>query len=99
MVKIKTNIIRRVGGKYRIADWIIAHIPPHKIYVEPFGGAASVLLKKPSSFMEVYNDIDSDLVNMFLIARNNPSEFMERFDLIPYSREIYYNWLYHCSIC
>lgn len=63
-------LIRYHGGKYRFADWIISNFPKHKTYVEPFGGGASVLISKLPSQIEVYNDIDEEVVNLFRVLRN-----------------------------
>ena len=79
-------ICRYHGGKWKLADWIISNLPEHKVYVEPFGGAASVLLKKPRSYAEVYNDLDSEIVNLFKVARDNGEQLAQIVELTPFSR-------------
>ena len=77
------------GGKFRLAPWVIAHLPPHRIYVEPFGGAASVLLRKPRAYAEVYNDLDGDVVNLFRVLRDAPAgaRLIAQLQLTPFARE------------
>jgi DNA adenine methylase len=67
-------------------------LPPHRIYVEVFGGAASVLLAKPPSPIEVYNDVDGSLVNLFETIRNHPVLFLNRIKHLHYSRQLYNAW-------
>src|SRR5260370_477219 len=67
---IERPVLRYHGGKFRIAPWVIEHFPPHRTYVEPFGGAAGVLLQKPRAYSEVYNDLDGDVVNFFRVLRD-----------------------------
>lgn len=81
-----------IGGKQNLADWIISHLPEHKVYVEVFGGAASVLLNKPESRTEVYNDRNGDLVQFFEVARERPAELREWLRMVPYSRELHDEW-------
>jgi len=76
------------GGKWRLADWIIGFFPPHRVYCEPFGGAASVLLKKPRSKSEIYNDLDKEIVNVFRVMQNveHRERLLELLYYTPYAR-------------
>ena len=82
-------IMRYHGGKWMLAKWIISHFPDHRIYVEPFGGAASVLLQKSRSYAEIYNDLDGEIVNVFRMARERGQELKEQLRLTPFSRMDY----------
>lgn len=80
-------LVRYHGGKWRIAPWIIQHFPAHRVYVEPFGGGASVLLRKPRSYAEIYNDLDGEIVNLFRCARDNGEALAAALELTPFARE------------
>lgn len=80
-------ILRWHGGKWRQAPDIVALFPPHRVYVEPFGGAASVLLRKPRAYAEYYGDLDDDLVNLFSVLRSEAAcTLIEQIRLTPYAR-------------
>jgi len=81
-------VLRYHGGKWRLAPWVISYLPEHRIYVEPFGGAASVLLRKPACFSEIYNDLDEDVVNLFRILRlpDQADKLLSLLELTPFAR-------------
>jgi DNA adenine methylase len=86
---IKKPVLRYYGGKFRLAPWVISHFPAHRRYVEPFGGAASVLLLKQPAYTEIYNDLDRSMFSFFSVVRD-PVQCAELERLLrstPYSRD------------
>ena len=77
--------IRWFGGKHYLAPLIINLMPPHTCYVEPFGGGANVIAQKPPVEVEVFNDIDEDLINFLMVLRSDPEKLVRVLETIPYS--------------
>lgn len=86
--KVKRPILRYHGGKWLLAPWIISHFPDHKRYTEVFGGAGSVLLRKPRAYAEVYNDKWGTVVNVFRVMQNpeTAKELRRLLEFTPYAR-------------
>jgi len=80
---------RWAGGKGKLAAWIVQYVPAGHIYVEPFAGAASVLWHLPSPFpVEVLNDLDGDIVNLYRVLQDKGKfeELAHRLIFTPYAR-------------
>ena len=75
------------GSKWRTADWIISHMPPHKSYLEPFFGSGAVLFNKIPAQYETINDIDGRVVQFFRTCREQPDALAEALALTPWARE------------
>jgi len=74
------------AGKQKIVKDIIMRIPGHRCYVEPFGGFCSVLLNKPPSPVEIYNDISKDVINLLICIRDYPIQLVSEIQMLPWSR-------------
>ncbi len=89
------SFIPWMGGKSMISKDIVKMMPPHRCYVEVFGGGGWVLFAKPKHktagrSVEVYNDLNGELVNLFLVVRQDLDAFMKAFEWLPKSsREIF----------
>lgn len=79
------------GGKGMMTRYLVPLFPPHKCYVETHGGGAWCLFAKPPSPIEVYNDIYSELVNVFRVLQDPEQfgQFLRLVSLTPYSREVF----------
>lgn len=80
------SLIGWPGGKKVLAKTIVALLPKHVCYVEPFGGAAAVLFAKEPSVREVYNDLDGRLVSLFRVVKYHPDAFLHELKLTLNSR-------------
>lgn len=96
MNAVSRPVLRWHGGKWILAPWIIENMPDHRVYVEPFGGAASVLMRKHRSYAEVYNDLDDDVVNLFEVLRGPSSQaLVDMLKLTPFAKTEFaaaYEW-------
>ena len=92
--KLKSPV-KYYGGKGNgVREIIHAHFPPnysYDIYLEPFGGSASVLLLKEQSGIEIYNDLESNAYSLFKVISDKTlfPAFKEKCDLALYSRQLW----------
>lgn len=86
-------IIKWMGGKRRLADRILPLFPPHECYVEPFAGGAALYFMRPGrADVEVLNDINGDLINLYRVVQNHLEEFVRQFKWALSSRQVF-KWL------
>src|SRR5438874_12823300 len=74
------------GGKRYLARRIVQRFPEHRVYLEPFGGGASVLLNKKPVEVETYNDIDERITRLFRVLRDHGEQFLQKARLTLYSQ-------------
>jgi DNA adenine methylase len=80
------------GGKNYLAKRIVALMPPHTSYVEPFAGGLSVLLaKNPEGISEVVNDLDENLINFWKVLRSPKrfDGFLRTMQATPFSEQLW----------
>ncbi|MEJ1378187.1 MAG: DNA adenine methylase [Candidatus Sedimenticola sp. (ex Thyasira tokunagai)] len=84
-----TPIIPWIGGKRRLAGELLPMFPEHSCYVEAFAGAAALFFYKQPSEVEVLNDINGELVNLYRVVKHHLEELYKQFKWALTSRE---NW-------
>ena len=92
-MQVTNPIIPWIGGKRRLADRLIPLFPPHECYVEVFcGGAALYFLRPLPAPVEVINDINGELVNLYRVVQNHLEEFVRQFKWALSSRQVF-KWM------
>jgi DNA adenine methylase len=87
-----TPIIPWIGGKRRLADHLIPRFPKHECYVEVFAGGAALYFLRPPAAVEVINDINGDLINLYRVVQHHLEEFVRQFKWALTSRQVF-KWL------
>ncbi len=86
-------LVKYHGGKGRLHQWIIGQMADHRVYFEPFGGAASVLLNKSPSEIEVYNELEPEMFNLMVTVRDDFDRFYERVSAVKYCKATFDSYL------
>ena len=83
-------IVPWMGGKRRLAKHLFPMFPEHSCYVELFaGGSALFFLRPKPAKVEVLNDIDGQLVNLYRVVQHHFDEFVRQFEWTLTSREVF----------
>lgn len=85
-------IIPWIGGKRRLVDTLMARLPPHTCYVELFAGGAALYFARPAAQVEVLNDVNGDVINLYRVVQSHLEEFVRQFKWALSSREVF-KWL------
>jgi DNA adenine methylase len=86
---VAAPIVPWIGGKRRLAPVLLPLFPEHGCYVEPFAGAAAIFFLKQPSEVDVLNDINGELVNLYRVVKHHLEEFVRQFKWALTSRQIY----------
>ena len=87
-----TPIVPWIGGKRRLVDLLLKRFPPHSCYVEVFAGGAAVFFARAPADVEVLNDVNGDLVNLYRVVTHHLEEFVRQFKWALSSRQVF-KWL------
>jgi DNA adenine methylase len=80
-------LLNYFGGKWNAAPWILSQFPDHGIFVEVFGGAASLMLRKPPARNDVLNDLDDEIYNLYWVMRNQFKALERKLQFTPFARK------------
>lgn len=83
-------IIPWMGGKRRLAKHLLPMFPEHSCYVELFSGGAALFFMRPTpAKVEVLNDINGQLINLYRVVQHHFDEFVRQFEWSLTSREVF----------
>lgn len=82
-------IVPWMGGKTRLAKNILPLFPEHQTYVEVFAGGAALFYKKEPSKVEILNDLNGELVNLYRVVQHHLEEFIRQFKWALSSRQTF----------
>jgi DNA adenine methylase len=85
-------MFRRLGNKNAIAPLIYPLFPKHSVYYEPFFGVGGMYFQKPKSKYALLNDLNSEVMNLFLIIKDQKEDLLEILSITPLSEELFNYW-------
>lgn len=88
---MQENVLKWIGGKHTLGEWLIKRMPPHSTYVEVFMGGGNIFLQKPLAKVNVVNDLNGNLVNMYKVINHEVKKELlkHKFDNVLYDRNMF----------
>jgi DNA adenine methylase len=86
-----------MGGKRRLADTLLHRFPPHGCYVELFAGGAALFFMRSPAEVEVINDLNGELVNLYRVVQHHLEEFIRQFKWALSSRQVF-KWMQDANL-
>ena len=74
------------GSKQRLASHMLRYLPEHHCWIELFGGSLALTMAKTPAPIEIVNDLDDEIVNVFEQLRNDSDDLIRQIELTPYAR-------------
>lgn len=93
--KTKRMILNRLGNKKRIAKDVIKYFPAHDMFIDMFFGAGGIFFNKPMAKYNICNDLDDDVFNLYRVVREQKTELVAAFELMPISESLMKYWRSH----
>lgn len=86
------QLVYREGGKQSLAKSILPYIPSHKVYVELFFGAGGLFFNKPLAPINILNDLDKEIFNLYTIIKDKKDKLIEQLELLPNDQNLFLYW-------
>lgn len=86
---LSNSPFRYPGGKFYARKLILASLPGYEKYCEPFAGGASIFFAKPFARENILNDKDEELINTYLVIRDNVEELIALLKGLPATKEMH----------
>lgn len=88
---MQENVLKWIGGKHTLGEWLIKRMPPHSFYLEVFMGGGNIFLQKPLAKTNVINDLNRNLVNMYKVITDPLKKeiLKQKFNNVLYDRNMF----------
>lgn len=85
-------VLTRLGNKRKLATFLQANFPPHKMRIELFFGAGGSYFYLPKPQYAIVNDLDDDVTNLYLVIQNQPEKLKNLMRITPISMSLINYW-------
>ena len=85
-------ILTRLGNKRRMKPELLQQFPDHKMRIELFFGAGGSFFYLPKPQYAILNDLDDDVINLYLMVQNNLEHLRREIELVPVTSSLMVYW-------